>query len=65
MLYTLNVYSDECQLFLNKTGEENPTNPLIIFLALQFFREVDGTVVPIGCSHPCVLCKMVASLRVG
>ena len=24
MLYTLNIYSGMCQLFLNKTGEKNP-----------------------------------------
>ena len=29
------------------------TNPLI-FLAREFLREVDGTVVLIGCSQPCV-----------
>ena len=26
MLYALNVYSDICQLFLNKTGERNEQN---------------------------------------
>lgn len=27
MLYILNVYSDESQLFLNKTGEKKTKNP--------------------------------------
>lgn len=60
MLYTLNLYSDVCQLCLNKTGRKKKRKYLFTYclFAQQLLQEIDGAMVQIGCSLP-------SSLQVG